>query len=36
VASLDDRLIIIINPTLLFASLENFTVVKEGMLSHQS
>jgi len=36
VASLEDRLITIINPTLLLASLENFTVVKEGMLSHQS
>jgi len=35
VASLEQRLITIINPNLLLESLENFTIVKEEMMSHQ-
>lgn len=35
VASLEQRLITIINPNLLLKSLENFAIVKEEMMSHQ-
>ncbi len=35
IASLEERLITLINPTLLLESLENFAVVKEEMMSHQ-
>ena len=35
VASLEERLITVINPNLLLESLDNFAIVKEEMMSHQ-